>query len=53
MRHQIKKVIYGSTIDNIEEKFECVGDESDEPGCMDRHAKNYNQYAVIPKKCEY
>tara|TARA_B110000858_G_C17809569_1_gene480271 strand:+ start:4070 stop:10990 length:6921 start_codon:yes stop_codon:yes gene_type:complete len=44
---------YTGTIDNIEEKFECVGDESDEPGCMDRHAKNYNQYAVIPKKCEY
>ena len=44
---------YTGTIDNIEEKFECDGVASDEPGCMDRHAKNYNQYAVIPKKCEY
>ena len=44
---------YTGAIDNFEEKFECTGDPSSEPGCMDRHAKNYNKYAVIPKKCEY
>ena len=44
---------YTGTIDNMEEKFKCSGNDSEEPGCMDRHADNYNQYAVIPKKCDY
>ena len=39
--------------DIFNESLTCTGTESFEPGCIDPHADNYNQYAVIPKKCEY
>jgi WD40 repeat protein len=39
--------------DNFIESLTCTGTDSFEPGCLDPHADNYNQYAVIPKKCEY
>ena len=39
--------------DIFNESLTCNGTESFEPGCIDPHADNYNQYAVIPKQCEY
>ena len=39
--------------DDFSETFTCDGEDYNEPGCIDPHADNYNQYAVIPKQCEY
>ena len=46
------KKSFGSWND-FSESFTCEGEEYEEPGCIDPHADNYNQYAVIPKQCEY
>ena len=45
--------VYVGTIGNLQEKYQCSGSSTEESGCIDPQAKNYNQYATIPKKCEY
>ena len=52
MKTTIEKV-YEGEIGSLQEKFKCTGGLTKESGCIDPQAKNYNQYATIPKKCEY